>query len=153
MDKFTYLISSIKKVIQIQAKFYESLGYNYTVVDGKQDKRSDLNSNEIQISSAGCETSPFGVKSNIQLRFWHDCVHLRLGTSYSFEDEVLTILEQLDQIHDKTWLSPEAITLLRNDMLGQTLYYNRYNEYVKDQTAFLRSSYRYGLTQTLLKRW
>lgn len=101
----------------------------------------------LPVSNLHCESSVFPrPEDNIAFRFWHDCSHVRLGLSFSLEDELELATWHLAQA-EQAGFTPGSLGyhLLEADHVGQVLVQAVGGRFPFDQEAFVLTCARYGL--------
>lgn len=101
----------------------------------------------LPVSNLHCESSVFPrPEDNIAFRFWHDCSHVRLGLSFSLEDELELATWHLAQA-EQAGFTPGSLgyRLLEADHVGQVLVQAVGGRFPFDQEAFVLTCAQFGL--------
>lgn len=101
----------------------------------------------LPVSNLHCESSVFpNPEDNIAFRFWHDCSHVRLGLSFSLEDELELATWHLAQA-EQAGFTPGSLgyRLLEADHVGQVLVQAVGGRFPFDQEAFVLTCAQFGL--------
>jgi hypothetical protein len=110
----------------------------------------------ITVYSGGSDKTIFddaGV--NQDFRAWHDWCHLRLDADFSPRGEAMACDLQAAHIRVRYGAGEtgrELVKLLEAEVIGQSLYYQKYKEYVDDQRAFA-IAYMQNADEALSRRW
>lgn len=162
-----YLIKAVlRRAINSLVEDIKAYGWSYVETDDAPETYSDLVEQTVDkcipIANYACETAFLDPETNIKLRFIHDSIHLSRKLDFSCKNELEVSRIQLEylsgyfahyEVHDGISLKETCLELLHYDFHGQTLYYDRYKEFVNDQTAFIDSCFRIGLDNTLRYKW
>lgn len=94
----------------------------------------------ITIYSGGSEGTIFDcADTNRMFRAWHDHAHLTLDANFSFEGETAACEYQIAQIFARYGdgdTGQEMARVLRAEVIGQALFWQRNRRYVSRQRAF-----------------
>lgn len=92
-------------------------------------------------SGNSCNTIYGDPAVNHMSRAWHDWAHLALGANFSVEGETAACELQCSQVIEL--LGPEEGTrvadILRAEVIGQSLYYQRHRKYISLQREFVEA--------------
>jgi hypothetical protein len=107
------------------------------------------------IYSGGSDYTIFGDPSvNHAFRAWHDHTHFTYGYDFSPVGEMFTCNQQITDIIDVLGsdVAQQCMPLLIAEIIGQSLYYKKYKEYINDQRAFALA-YMQSPQETLKSKW
>jgi len=79
---------------------------------------------------------------NHAFRAWHDWTHWTYNFDFSVDGELRTYGAQCTDLMERYGSTDDAarwLTILRADIVGQRLYYERHKRYVTDQRAFVQA--------------
>ena len=92
---------------------------------------------------------------NCAFRAWHDWTHWNGNYDFSLYGESATCCLQLDHLYSFKGVTPETYRwsrLLIAEIIGQRQYYEKYQAYIRDQRAFVRT-YVTSPTKALARKW
>jgi hypothetical protein len=88
----------------------------------------------IIVSTIGTDNNIFGNReTNLLFRVWHDFIHIKYQYDFSLNGESLTAFKQVSELQT-SWNFEKM--LLMTEIIGQWLYFNKYNDFIVDQRKF-----------------
>ena len=91
--------------------------------------------------SGGCEQIIYTHPNiNVAFRAWHDHCHWMGGYDFSLEGEIAACdlqCRQLLEHHGDNPVTQSWCALIRDEVIGQGLYYQRHKRFPEDQRAFV----------------
>lgn len=114
--KYPYVINNELHTLVEITEFYKSKGV-------------------LGVSDIGCENTIFGNKNiNLAFRAWHDSIHIKHNLPFTLEGELAVFNEIQSQLHCNYYFEK---LLLYGDIIGQTLYYEKYKVFPDNQRDFV----------------
>lgn len=87
------------------------------------------------ISNQHCANTIFGnIDTNLMFRAWHDAIHIKHDLPFTLEGEIAVYNIMQAELHNSYYLEK---LLLYADIVGQTLYFNKYNKFPDNQREFV----------------
>lgn len=114
--KYPYLINNDLETLEDIKMFYD--------INGKYG-----------VSNQNCENTIFGnVDTNLMFRAWHDDIHIKYNLDFTLEGEIAVYNIMQAELHNSYYFEK---LLLYADIVGQTLYFNKYNKFPDNQREFV----------------
>lgn len=118
-------------------------------------KRLDLGL-EMTVYGGGSGTTIFGTPEvNHSFRAWHDWCHWKAEANFSLQGETEvcnTMLQHIQVFYGLTSKTCYWRSILIAEIIGQSRYYEKHNDYVSDQRAFC-VAYMKNTTDALNRIW
>jgi hypothetical protein len=125
---------------------------NYpALIDAYQ--HSVMTGEPLPVSSLHCDNVIYsGVFTNMEMRFWHDVHHVRLGLSFNGQDELELGLWHSTQMRNAGF-APDSleVQMLEIDMLGQNYLQAIAKKFPENQKVFVENCLRLGLHEGVLQ--
>jgi hypothetical protein len=119
-------------------------GFDLSLTDApntfKELKREFEQRGKITVFSGNSDDSIYADASiNQMARAWHDWAHIQANADFSVEGEGKTCELQCQQISARLGdeRAESIIRVLRADVIGQSLYYEKHRKYVRRQKEFV----------------
>lgn len=146
-------IAEVAALIELKTLECLSRGWAYRPTDNAPESFKELKAKTvggvIPVADYGCDKSIYKDASiNIKFRFWHDVTHLELDQGFSVSGETSVIEAHMAEAKE-FGLSYLALEILKADTIGQVLYYDKFKEFVNDQSAWLDSCLQHGIKKAL----